>query len=110
MLLLPWLGTVKREQASRVVNALQGQPPLPRGNPEWGNRKEFCVNGHDYAGARLRPFIARNGGDEPRASSACLQCMREYARHRREEKKRSAADGDRRSMSEQLTTYAYLLK
>lgn len=108
--LWPHLGPIKREQAQRVLDALVAQPPLPRGNPEWGNNKQFCVNGHEYATARVRPFVARKGGTERRANSGCLECLREYARRRREEKKRPAADDDRRSLSEQEVTYAYLLK
>lgn len=108
--LWPHLGPVKREQAQRVLDVLAAQPSLPRGNPAWGNDKQYCVNGHEYATARLRPFVARKGGTEPRASSGCLECLREYARRRREQNKRSAADDDRRSLSEPGEAYAYLLK
>ncbi|HEY6959902.1 MAG TPA: hypothetical protein VI814_13860 [Candidatus Limnocylindria bacterium] len=108
--LWPFLGVVKREQAQRVLDTLTSQPALPRGNPEWGSNKVYCVNGHEYATARIRPFVPRNGGTEPRASSGCLQCLREYARRRREEKKSSAPDDDRRSLSEREMAYGYLLK
>lgn len=107
--LWPWLGSSKRAQADRVLEALKVQPPLPRGNPAWGNNKTHCVNGHEYVTARIRPFVPRNGGTEPRASSACLACLREYARRMRD-KKRSAADDDRRSISDYATSYSYLLK
>src|SRR5512142_973376 len=45
--LWPFLGAVKRQQAQRVLDTLASQPPLPRGNPEWGNNKQYCVNGHE---------------------------------------------------------------
>lgn len=105
--LWPWLSHVKRVQAQRVLDTLAAQPELPRGNPAWGNNKTRCVNGHEYATARIRPFVARKGGAERRPSSGCLECLREYARRRRAEKKRSAADGDRRSVSEQRAVYGY---
>lgn len=101
----PWLGAVKRVQASTVLETLRAQPALPRGNPACGNNKTHCVNGHEYATARIRPFVPRKGGEEPRASSGCLACLREYARRKREEKRRSAADDDRRSMSDVATRY-----
>lgn len=104
-LLLPWLGEVKREQTSAVLEALRQQAPLPRGNPEWGNRKTRCVNGHEYATARIRPFVPRKGGTERRDSSGCLACLRDYARRKREEKKRSATDDGGRSISDEATSY-----
>lgn len=103
--LWPFLGTVKREQAQRLVDALAAQIELPRGNPAWGNNKTSCVNGHEYATARIRPFVARKGGTEPRDSSGCLACLREYARRKREEKKRSATDDGGRSISDDATSY-----
>jgi hypothetical protein len=101
----PWLGTVKRRQASVVRDVIRSQPTLPRGRPDWGNRKTHCVNGHEYATSRLRPFVPRGGGLPPRDSHQCLVCAREQARARRDEKRRSAADDDRRSLSEFATTY-----
>ena len=95
----PWYSSVKRRQADRVLSVLRAQSPLPRGRTDWGNRKTHCVNGHEYATARMRPYSARSdGGVPPRDSEQCLVCAREQARMRREEKKRSAADDDRRSM------------
>jgi hypothetical protein len=38
--LAPWIGTVKRDQARRVLRILVEQGRLPRGNPAWGNRKD----------------------------------------------------------------------
>jgi len=102
--LWPFLGQVKRDQAQRLLDTLAAQPVLPRGNPAWGNNKTHCVNGHEYASARLRPFKPRNGGSEPRASSQCLECLRDYARRKREEKKRPGADGTG-SLSESLMEY-----
>lgn len=96
---------MKRAQANVLLDALRQQLPLPRGNPEWGNRKTRCVNGHEYATARMRPFVARNGGTERRDSSGCLACLREYARRKREEKERSATDDGGRSISDEATSY-----
>ena len=105
MTLWPWLGAVKRTQAAPALATLRRQVQLPRGNPSWGNRKISCVNGHEYATARIRPFTSRKGGTEPRDSSACLACLREYARRRREEKERSAADDGGRSISDGFARY-----
>lgn len=100
----PWLGAVKREQATRVRAVMQAQPPLQRGRPDWGNRKTHCINGHEYATARIRPFVPRAGGSAPRDSEQCLQCAREQARARRAVKKSSADDGGR-SISEFAASY-----
>jgi hypothetical protein len=102
--LWPWLGDVKRMQARAVRDVMHSQPALPRGRPEWGNRKTHCIRGHAYATSRTRPFKARAGGLPPRDSHQCLQCARELARERRR-KRRSAADDDRRSLSESATIY-----
>jgi hypothetical protein len=105
----PWFSSVKREQADAVLAVLASQAPLPRGRPEWGNRKTHCIHGHEYGSARLRPYRARSAqGEQPRDSEQCLVCAREQARMRREQKKRPAADDDRRSTSE--TALRYLLK
>ena len=83
-LLLPQLGVVKREQAISAVAAVLEQPPLVRGNPAWGAYKMYCINGHEYATARLRPYRPRKPeGRERRASKQCLICSREQARARR---------------------------
>lgn len=80
----PFLGAVKRSQADAAISRVTSQPKLPRGNPAWGSHKTHCVRGHEYAAARLRPFVARKtGGIERRASQQCLECVREYARARR---------------------------
>ncbi len=90
----PWLGPVKRAQARTMLNVLDAQPVLPRGNPAWGNRKTHCVRGHEYATARVRPYRSRGRGLPPRENHHCLVCLRDYAReHRRT--KRSAVDHDR---------------
>ena len=105
----PWLSPVKRHQANTVLNVLASQPPLPRGRPEWGNRKTHCINGHEYATARIRPFQARSDGGAPRRDSQqCLICVREQARARRSQKKRRAVDDDPSSLSE--SAMRYLLK
>jgi len=102
----PWFSSVKQAQADTVLAVLSAQATLPRGRPDWGNRKTHCVNGHEYATARVRPYAARSDGGVPRRESEqCLVCAREQARMRREEKKRSAANDDRRSMSEHATRY-----
>jgi len=105
--LWPWLGEVKRAQAQRVLDVLHAQPKLPRGNPEWGNRKTHCINGHEYATSRIRPFVGRGKNEKRRDSEQCLTCLRDYARKQRQ-KKRSVVDDDRRSISEAMP--GYLLK
>jgi hypothetical protein len=103
--LWPWLGAVKRGQAQAVIDVLCAQPELPRGRPDWGNRKTHCTRGHEYATARLRPYVSRGKGMPRRDSQQCLACVREQARARREQKKGSAANDDRRSISEHATRY-----
>lgn len=103
----PWVSAVKRGDIDLVREILESQPTLPRGNPAWGNRKTHCVNGHEYAKTRLRPYVSRGRDMEPRDSEQCLQCAREQARARREQKKSSAGDGGR-SFSE--FAQRYLLK
>ena len=100
----PWLGEVKRAQAQRMLDVLRAQSPLPRGNPAWGNRKTHCINGHEYATARMRPYVSRGVGAQRRENQLCLACLRDYARAQRE-KKRSTADDDRRSISESVLVY-----
>jgi hypothetical protein len=85
--LWPWLGDVKRAQAQRVLDVLHSQPELPRGNPAWGNRKTHCVNGHEYATARLRPYVSRGVGNPRRDNHQCLACLRDYAQKQRDKKK-----------------------
>jgi hypothetical protein len=103
--LWPWLGPVKRDQAEAVFAVTRSQPVLPRGREEWGRYKTHCINGHEYATARVRPYVSRGVGLEPRDSHQCLQCAREQARERRKQTKRSAADEGRRSLSEQAKRY-----
>lgn len=100
----PWLGEVKRAQAQRVLDVLRSQASLLRGNPAWGNRKTHCINGHEYATARIRPYVGRGRGEQRRDNKQCLVCLRDYARMQRE-KKKSAADDDRRSISEPAGVY-----
>jgi len=103
--LWPSLGPVKRAQAEAVFAVTRSQAVLPRGREEWGRYKTHCINGHEYATARVRPYASRGRGIEPRDSHQCLQCAREQARERRKRKKRSAADDGRRSLSEQAKRY-----
>jgi hypothetical protein len=105
--LWPWLGEVKRVQAQRMLDVVRAQPELPRGNPAWGNRKTHCINGHEYATSRMRPYVARGVGIPPRENQSCLVCLRDYARKQRETR-RSAADDGRRSISD--PAQIYLLK
>jgi hypothetical protein len=93
-------------QGQMMLDVMRSQPPLPRGNPAWGNRKTHCVNGHEYATARIRPFVGRGKNKERRDNKQCLVCLRDYARMQRARK--SAADDDRRSISESVP--GYLLK
>jgi hypothetical protein len=94
--LAPWVGSVKREQARRVARVLIEQGRLLRGNPAWGNRKTHCIKGHEYATARLRPYVSRGRGIPLRDGQQCLVCLREYVREQRRTN-RTAADHGRRS-------------
>lgn len=85
--LMPWIGSVKRTQACRVLRVLVEQGRLPRGNPAWGNRKTHCIHGHEYATARLRPYASRGRGIPPRENHSCLVCLRDYAREQRRKQK-----------------------
>jgi len=102
--LWPWLSEVKRAQAAAALSAIRSQQPLPRGRPDWGNRKSHCIRWHEYATARIRPYRSRGVGKQRRDSKQCLVCVREQARARRAQKK-SAANDDRRSMSEDRARY-----
>ena len=79
--LQPWLGDVKRRQARSAFQVIDGQRALVRGRAEWGSHKTHCVHGHDYATARIRPYVARSSdGVARRPSKQCLVCTREQAR------------------------------
>jgi hypothetical protein len=95
-LLAPWIGPVKREQARGVSRMLIEQGRLPRGNPAWGNRKTHCVNGHEYATGRIRPYVSRGRAVPQRENHSCLVCLRDYVREQRR-KNRTAAGSGRRS-------------
>lgn len=95
-LLSPWIGAVKREQARQVSRILVEQGRLPRGNPVWGNRKTHCVNGHEYATARMRPYVSRGRGGPSRDNHSCLVCLRDYAREQRRLKRERRSSSDRR--------------
>jgi hypothetical protein len=95
----PHLGRVKREQAFAAIGVVAAQPPLSRGNPAWGNRKTHCVNGHEYATARVRPYRSRcEGGTQRRDSKQCLACTREQARERRHRREMRERRPSRRSV------------
>ena len=93
-LILPWLGGVKRRQAFAAIATIDGQPALPRGRVEWGRHKTHCIRGHEYASARIRPYVSRGVGVQRRDSKQCLQCTREQARDRRSEAARQREIGD----------------
>jgi hypothetical protein len=80
-LLQPWLGSVKRTQAWTAMVLIDQQPILARGRSEWGSHKTHCVHGHEYATARLKPYVSKTAnGVQRRASQQCLVCVREWAR------------------------------
>lgn len=84
----PFIGRVKLRQAHDVIRVLAEQPVVLRGNPAWGNRKTHCVHGHEYAAARMRPFISRGKNVSRRDSKQCLACLREYARRTRDQRRK----------------------
>lgn len=102
--LAPWLSMVKTAQIERAMSVLLAQPRLPRGNPAWGRDKTYCVHGHAYTSARIRPYAPRKAGGTRRVGRGCLQCLREYALKRRQ-KTRPTIDDDRRSLSEHALRY-----
>jgi len=81
--ILPWLGAVKRWQAFAAIALIDGQPALPRGRPDWGSHKTHCVHGHEYATARIRPYVSRGRSTPVRENHRCLTCLRELARLKR---------------------------
>jgi len=81
-LLQPWLGDVKRTQAWTALAIVDQQPALARGRPEWGSHKTHCTHGHEYATARIRPYVSRGVGVQRRDNQQCLVCVREQARAR----------------------------
>jgi hypothetical protein len=81
--LAPRLGSVKTLQARRALRVVVGQAVLPRGRPEWGSHKTHCIHGHEYASARVRPYVSRGVGTQRRENKQCLVCAREQARARR---------------------------
>jgi hypothetical protein len=93
-LLLPWLGTVKRYQAFSSIAVMDAQPSLPRGRVEWGSHKTHCVHGHEYASARIRPYVGRGVGIQRRVNKQCLVCARDQARAKRLAGKQRIQDDD----------------
>ncbi|HTJ60524.1 MAG TPA: hypothetical protein VL333_04950 [Candidatus Saccharimonadales bacterium] len=90
-LLQPWLCRVKRVQAWGALAVIDRQAVLPRGRPDWGSHKTHCVHGHEYASARMRPYVSRGRSTPVRENHRCLTCLRELARRKRAMK---GADGD----------------
>lgn len=82
----PHIGSTKSAQAREALMVIDAQPALPRGRSEWGSHKTHCVHGHEYATARLRPYVSR-GGMQRRDSKQCLVCAREQASASRSAKK-----------------------
>jgi hypothetical protein len=97
------MGDRKKQQAQVVLDVLRSQAPLARGNPSWGNNKSHCLNGHEYATARMRPYVSRGVGAERRDNQRCLVCLRDYARNQR--KKKRSADDDHQSIGEPAPIY-----
>jgi hypothetical protein len=82
--LLPWIGTVKRDQARRVLRVLVEQGRLPRGNPAFGVAgSRYCLRGHDKLAARIRSYVSRGGAWPNPYARQCLACSRERARLKR---------------------------
>jgi hypothetical protein len=89
--LMPFIGTVKRNQAMRVLAVINSQPELPRGNPAFGvPGARFCLRGHDKWNARIRPFKGRGRNEEDPLNHVrqCMTCVREDAQARRNKKRR----------------------
>jgi hypothetical protein len=90
-LLLPFIGEVKRLQATTAMQVIHSQPRLPRGNPAFGVAgARYCLRAPDKWNARLRPFKGRgkNNEDPMNHFRQCLACVREDARARRNKKRR----------------------
>jgi hypothetical protein len=99
-LLWPFIGDVKRRQARVVLQVINSQPDLARGNPAFGVAgARYCLNGHDKWNARVRPFKGRGRNDEdPNLHlRQCLECLRIAARERRKSAKRNRQRKRRRS-------------
>ena len=90
-LLLPFIGEVKRLQATTAMQVIHSQARLPRGNPAFGvPGARYCLRGHDKWNARIRSFKGRgkNTEDPMNHLRQCLECVREAARARRNNKRR----------------------
>jgi hypothetical protein len=99
-LLWPFIGEVKRSQARLVLQVINSQPDLRRGNPAFGVAgSRYCLRGHDKWNARARPFKGRGKNDEdPNLHlRQCLECVRIDARARRKSAKRNRQRKRRRS-------------
>jgi hypothetical protein len=89
-LLSPFIGVVKRTQASLVLQVIHAQPDLPRGNPAFGVAgSRYCLRGHDKWNARLKPYKSRGKDRGSQERRQCLACVREDARTRYANRKRS---------------------
>jgi hypothetical protein len=99
-LLWPFIGDVKRRQARFVLQVINSQPDLARGNSAFGVAgARYCLNGHDKWNARVRPFKGRGRNDEdPNLHlRQCLECLRIDARERRTSARRNRQRKRRRS-------------
>jgi hypothetical protein len=89
--LMPFIGSVKREQAHNVLIMINSQPDLPRGNPAFGIAgARHCLRGHDKWNARVRPFKGRgkNEQDPLNHMRQCMTCVRDAAQGRRNKERR----------------------
>jgi hypothetical protein len=108
-LLQPWIGAVKRVQAAEALRVLDSQAELLRGRIDWGSHKTRCTHGHEYASARVRPYVSRGVGIQRRDNKQCLTCAREQARAKRIAAKAKMGDPPA-AISEASDVTRYLLK
>jgi hypothetical protein len=88
--LSPFIGEVKRRQAQAAMRIINAQRDLPRGNPAFGVAgARYCLRGHDKWNARLKPYKSRGKDRGSQERRQCLACVREDARTRYANRKRS---------------------
>lgn len=86
--LMPFIGPVKRAQALGVLEVINSQVQLSRGNPAFGQAgARFCLRGHDKWAARRRPYVSRGADRDSKERRQCLQCLRERARAKRRQRR-----------------------
>ncbi|HEV8537096.1 MAG TPA: hypothetical protein VGR87_15435 [Candidatus Limnocylindria bacterium] len=87
--LMPFIGSVKREQARAALRVANTQPDLPRGNPAFGVAgARYCRRGQDRWNVRIGPFKGRgrNVEDPLVHLRQCLQCVRDGARRKKKQR------------------------